>query len=103
MIFTELRYSEYVAQVALATRLSEHTIENIISVANRVPPSRRREGVSFSIHAEVTRLPPNDQRHWLKVAADENLTRAEFRARLKPELPPARTMTCPHCGEEISL
>jgi hypothetical protein len=103
MIFTEMRYSEYVAQVALATRLSEHTVENIISVANRVPPSRRREGVAFSIHAEVTKLSPNAQRHWLKVAADENLTKTEFRARLRPGIPPPKTITCPHCGEEIRV
>ena len=103
LLQTELRWSEYVAHVAAATNLSPHTIENIISVANRVPPSRRREGVAFSIHAEVTKLSPNEQRHWLKVAADEGLSKAEFRARLRPELPPARTMMCPHCGEEIRL
>jgi hypothetical protein len=104
--FVELRHGEYVAQVMEATGLAPQTIENIVSVGRRVPPSRRRLGVSFSAHAEVASLPPNDQRHWLKVVAEERLTRVELRARLKPELPPAvekRTVICPHCGRELDI
>ena len=101
----EMRHGEYVAHVADATKLAPQTIENIMSVGKRVPPSRRREGVSFSLHAEVAALLPNEQRHWLKVADTERLTKSELRARIHPkELPPAvKTMTCPHCGEEIEL
>lgn len=106
LLYVEMRYGEYVGHVANFTKLAPQTIENIISIGKRVPPSRRREGVTFSIHAEVASLPPNDQRHWLKVAAEERLTTAEFRARLRPELPPAvvaRTVTCPHCGGEVTV
>lgn len=101
--YVDLRHGEYVAQVMSATKLAPQTIENIISVGKRVPPSRRRDGVSFSSHAEVAALLPNDQRHWLKVAHDENLSKSELRARLRPELPPAvtNTVTCPHCGGEV--
>lgn len=101
--YVDLRHGEYVAQVMEATKLSPQTVENIISIGRRVPPSRRRDGVSFSNHAEVAALPPNDQRHWLKVAHDENLTKTELRARLRPELPPAvkAALTCPHCGREV--
>lgn len=100
--FVDLRHGEYVAQVMEATKLAPQTIENIISVGKRVPPSRRRDGVSFSSHAEVASLPPNDQRHWLKVAYDENLSKAELRARLRPELPPAvEPLMCPHCGKQV--
>lgn len=99
--YVNLRHGEYVAQVMEATKLAPQTIMNIISIGNRIPPSRRREGIPISIHAEVAALPPNDQRHWLKVAHDENLSRDELRARLKPELPPAVVKTCPHCGKEI--
>jgi hypothetical protein len=98
-------YGEKYAQAALVLGLSEQTCANYASVANRVPPSRRRYGVSFTKHQEVASLAPNDQRHWLKVAADEGLTRAELRERLRPlkGLPPAgRTITCPHCGKAFS-
>lgn len=100
--YVDLRHGEYVAQVMEATKLAPQTIENIISVGRRVPPSRRRDGVSFSSHAEVASLPPNEQRHWLKVAKDENLSKAELRARLRPELPPAvAPLTCPYCGKDF--
>ena len=102
--YVEMRYGEYLAQVAEATKRAPQTIENIISIGKRIPPSRRRHGVSFSTHAEVASLDPNDQRHWLKVAKEENLTKMELRARIKPEeLPTARTVTCPHCGGEVVL
>jgi hypothetical protein len=102
--FTEQRHGEYVAQVMEATKLSAQTVENIVSVGKRVPRSRRRDGVSFSSHAEVASLEPNEQRHWLKVAYDENLTKAELRSRIRPELPPpAKTITCPHCGGSVPL
>jgi len=103
--FTEMRHGEYVAQVMDATGLAPQTIENIVSVGNRVPPARRRLGVSFSNHAEVASLSPNEQRHWLKVAQEENLTKTELRSRIRPlELPPAgRTVTCPNCGGEVTI
>jgi hypothetical protein len=103
--FAEMRHGEYVAQVMEATRLSPQTIENIVSVGKRVPPNRRRRELAFSTHAEVASLPPNDQRHWLKVALDEGLSKMELRNRIRPkELPPAtRTIACPHCGGEIEL
>ena len=103
--YVEMRYGEYVAQVAEATKLAPQTIENILSIGRRVPPERRVDGVTFSVHAEVASLEPQDQRRWLKVAKDENLTKMELRGKIKPELPPAvrPTMNCPHCGEEIEL
>lgn len=103
--YVEMRYGEYVAQVADATKLAPQTIENILSIGRRVPPERRVDGVTFSVHAEVAALEPPDQRRWLKVAKDENLTKMELRGRIKPELPPAvrPTMTCPHCGEIIEM
>jgi hypothetical protein len=102
--FVEAVHGEYVAQIMDATGLAAQTIENIISVGRRVPPNRRRQGVKFSLHAEVASLPPNDQRRWLKVAEDEGLTKIELRARIKPELPPAgkQSIVCPHCGGVIA-
>lgn len=106
--FTEMRHGEYVAQVMEATNLSPQTIENIVSVGRRVPPSRRYPPhvLAFSTHAEVAPLPPNEQRHWLKVAKDEGLSKMELRQRIRPkELPPieSKVVTCPHCGGEVAV
>lgn len=98
----EMRHGDLVAQASELTGLAPSTIENGMSIVNKVPKSRRRAGVHFSMHAEVTKLAPNDQRHWLKVAEDERLTRDELRARIKavedghPEIldPPE---VCPTC------
>lgn len=103
--YVEMRHGEFVAQVADATGLAPQTIENILSISRRVPPERRVDGVTFSVHAEVAALPPVDQSRWLKIAKEQRLTKVELRAKIKPELPPAvrPTMTCPHCGELIEL
>jgi len=103
--YTEMRYGEYVAQVAAATQLAPQSIENILSIGRRVPAERRIDGVTMSVHAEVAALPAQDQNRWLQIAKNENLTKMELRAKIKPELPPAvvRTITCPHCGEEVEL
>jgi hypothetical protein len=103
--YVEMRHGEFVAQVAEATGLAPQTIENILSIGRRVPPERRVDGVTFSVHAEVAALPPADQMRWLRVAKEERLTKVELRAKIKPELPPAvrNTLTCPHCGELIEM
>lgn len=101
--FVEMRHGEYVAHVSEATGLAPQTIENIMSVGRRVPPSRRRERVSFSLHAEVAALEPEEQVRWLEVAEKERLTKTELRARIRPQLPPAvKTVVCPFCKQEFS-
>ena len=102
--YGEHTYGEKYAQAAERVGLSPQTLANYASIAKRVPPNRRRVGVSFSIHAEVAALSPNDQRHWLKVAEEEGLSKMELRDRIRPELPPAgKTMrVCPNCGTEFS-
>jgi len=80
-----MRHGDLVAQAATLTGLAPSTIENGMSIVNKVPKSRRRQHVHFSTHAEVTSLEPGDQRRWLKTAEDEGLSRDELRARIKAE------------------
>lgn len=105
LLYGEHTYGEKYAQAALQLGLSEQTCTNYASIAKRVPPSRRRIGrVSFSVHAEVAALSPNEQRHWLKVAEEEGLTKMELRQRINPkELPLAvgSALCCPNCGHEF--
>lgn len=105
LLYGEHTYGERYTQAALLLNLSPQTCANYQSIAKRVPPGRRRAGVSFSIHGEVASLPPELQEHWLTVAANEGLTKQEIRDRLRPpkELPPAREepVTCPGCGRSF--
>lgn len=102
LLYGEHTYGEKYTQAALLLGLSPQTLANYASIAKRVPPGRRKVGVSFSIHGEVASLPPELQEHWLTVAANEGLTKQEVRDRLRPpkELPPAEKalVTCPHCN-----
>jgi hypothetical protein len=63
--FGEKAYGEEVWQYLEA---SEKTLANWTSVSRRVEPSRRREALSFSHHAEVTKLEPEDQSRVLEAA-----------------------------------
>lgn len=103
----DMRHGDLVAQAAELSGLSPSTIENGMSIVHKIPKSRRRAGVHFSKHAEVTSLAPNDQRRWLKIAEEERLTRDELRARIKAEkdghpdvLDPVREI-CPTCNRPM--
>lgn len=102
LLYGEYTYGEKYTQAALLLGLSPQTLANYASIAKRVPPERRRVGVSFSIHGEVASLPPAEQNKWLDIAESEHLTKQEVRDRLRPpkELPPAERplVTCPHCS-----
>jgi len=108
MLTIERRHGDdFVAQAALVTGRQEQTINNGMSIARRIPPSRRRDGVTFSTHAEVAAESPNDQRHWLKVASDERLTKIELRSRVQAKKEGhANVLTpepkvCPTCHREL--
>lgn len=81
--FGEAAYGEKYAQAEQATGLSPSTLMNYSYVCRQVPKQRRVENVSFACHNEVAPLPPNEQKHWLKVASSEGLTQRELRERIK--------------------
>lgn len=107
LLYGEHTYGEKYAQAAEEVGLSPQTLANYASIAKRIPPTRRRPAVSHSKHAEVAALPPADQKKWLKVVEEDNLTKEELRHRLRDAgaLPPARqrVVWCPHCGGEVTL
>lgn len=102
--FVEQRHGEAVAQIAEATGRSPQTIENIASIARRVPAGRRIPEVHFSVHAEVAALEAPEQRRFLKIARDENLTKNEIRARIRAEThpdTPIERQICPSCKRPL--
>lgn len=88
-------YGEKYAQAMEVTKLAEGTLMNYVSVCRRIPRSRRRIELPFSVHVEVAPLPPAEQKHWLAVASREGMRQRDLRYALKPvkddEEPPPRT------------
>jgi len=108
------RFGERYARASRITGYDPQTLMNLVYVASSVVPSQRRTDLSFSHHAEVAPLPPDEQEHWLELAARERLSvrclREQIRARSRasdravgqPERSArARAVVCPHCGSSF--
>jgi hypothetical protein len=116
------RYGDRYTAASRVTGYDVQSLMNMAYVASRFDADRRRRGLSFSHHAELAGLAPEDQELWLDRAEAGGLSvralRAELRkvrqrsaarvelarARLEaPPEPPAATgaVTCPHCGQRI--
>lgn len=83
ILYGESAYEDRYADVLEQTGYEYATISHVISVARRVDASRRREELSWSHHAEVAPLDPEQQVEWLQRAVDEDLTLARFRTVLR--------------------
>lgn len=83
LIFGEGTYSERYSQAMEATGLAEQTITNRAYVCRAIPPSRRLQGVPFSVHAEVASMTPREQVKWLQRAAEGGWSVKELRSRMK--------------------
>jgi hypothetical protein len=109
------RYGERYKLVANITGYDTQTLMNMAYVTSRFAPSRRREGLSFSHHAEVAALCQEEQDRWLDRAMFERLSVRALRAELRRS--PGRadadrahldnggaphangTVRCPGCGQ----
>jgi hypothetical protein len=123
--YGSVRYGDRYAAASQVTGYDVQSLMNMAYVANRFDASRRRRGLSFSHHAEVAGLAPEDQELWLDRAEAGSLSvralRAELRkareraaarlalARTRSEPPPDRTraatsevLECPHCGQNFA-
>jgi hypothetical protein len=123
------RYGDKYAAASRVTGYDAQSLMNMAYVASRFDAGRRRPGLSFSHHAELAGMPPEDQELWLDRAEAGGLSvralRAELRkvrersaarlalARARLEAPPEPqpvhpdpppqddTVVCPHCGHRI--
>lgn len=77
-------YGEKIAQAADLLDLSPQTLANRMSICSRIPRSRRRSDVPFSLHAEIAYLPPKEQAEWLKKISSNGWTRSILREHLAP-------------------
>jgi len=103
---------------ALASRITGYdvrSLRNMAWVASCFKPSRRRDGLTWSHHATLAKLAPNEQDLWLDRAIAERLSVADLRVELRtrltiggstevaqPQTAPS-TLTCPRCGLAIDI
>lgn len=75
-------WTERLSQAGGSTGLSEKTLKNVRAIG-AIDPSRRRDDVEFSIHAEVASLEPGEQTEWLERAATEGWGARELRQNIR--------------------
>lgn len=83
LIWSEEHLPEEYAQLAHEMGLSERTLLSKIFVCRNVPPERRVNSLSWSVHNAVAGLGAKEQKRWLKLAADKGLSTDELRERMK--------------------
>jgi hypothetical protein len=122
--FGNQRYGEKYARAAAVTGYDVQSLMNMVYVASRFDPPRRRDVLSWSHHAEVAALDEPEQDDWLDLAAEERMSVRALRAELRaarlaatrrsaakaltspaaaPEADVSRQrFVCPHCNGEFS-
>jgi hypothetical protein len=110
--FGNFAYGERYVRASRVTGYDVQTLKNLVYVAAHVEPSRRRDALSWSHHAEVVALEAAEQERWLDRAEQERLSvrclREEIRREARAEKaaesePPAAGghdpgVVCPSCG-----
>ncbi len=80
-------YGEKYAAAARITGYDVHSLMNMVYVASHVDPSRRREHLSFSHHAELAALAPEQQEAWLNRIEKDGLSVRALRGALRDPKP----------------
>ncbi len=83
--YGESYYGEMYAQAVEATGLKATTLRNYKWVAAHVHPSLRSEYLSWTHHAVVAALEPEEQARWLMIAQEEYLGTRELRELVSPK------------------
>jgi hypothetical protein len=81
--YGEREYGEKYTQALDETGYDYQTLRNMVYVAERVDLSRRRDNLSWTHHAEIASLPPEQQEVWLNRAQSKELSTRELRASLR--------------------
>jgi hypothetical protein len=114
------RWGEKYVEAAKITGYDVKTLRNIAYVAKRFESSRRRDNLTWSHHADVAVLDPQEQNRWLDRAITDRLSVADLRVELRSASrgnrptespddqpsnagtgPHATSIVCPSCGCEI--
>jgi hypothetical protein len=111
--FGNAAYGEKYVRASRITGYDVQTLMNMCYVATRFEPSRRRESLSWSHHAEVAALPVTDQDTWLNRSEEEHFSVHDLRLEVRRyrgdnrlvdpsrRAEGGREMTCPQCGHRF--
>jgi hypothetical protein len=83
--FGNAAYGERYGPAARITGYDKQSLMNMVYVASRVEPSRRRARLSWSHHAEVAAFEPADQDDWLHRAERDQLSVRCLREAIRTE------------------
>ena len=83
MRYGSTRYGDRYAGASRVTGYDVQSLMNMAYVAGRFDAPRRREALSFSHHAELASLPPDEQDLWLDRAESSKLSVRSLRAELR--------------------
>lgn len=107
------RWGEKYKEAARITGYDVHTLRNIAYVAGQIEASRRRDNLTWSHHAEICALAPEQQDKWLDVASEQRMSVADLRMELRRvrreeaglALPPKekRMVSCPECEHRFPV
>lgn len=121
--FGSAAYGQKYSRAARILKYEVQTLMNMAYVASRFEASRRREGVSWSHHAELAALPAEEQDRWLDRVEEDRLTVRDLRLELRREAAASRDpgrrrgspgqdlavatagdqrYSCPRCGHSFS-
>lgn len=117
MLYGSGRWGEKYVLAAKITGYDSQTLRNMAYVARSVDLSRRRDNLSWSHHAEVSALDPDEQDEWLELASLQGMSVSDLRVALRgarrgdrsgsedspvPE-PRSSQVTCPHCHQQFDI
>jgi hypothetical protein len=111
------KWGEKYAEASRITGYDVRSLTNMASLAACFEISRRRDNLSWSHHAVVAALDPDEQDRWLDMAAAERLSVADLRTELRaverrrgaqeranaePAKENVSDFICPRCGYRVS-
>lgn len=88
-------YGERYVRASRTTGYDTQSLMNMVYVASRFEPSRRRDGLSWSHHAELAALDEPEQDRWLTLAATHRMSVHSLRLELRAW----RKASAPHLGD----
>jgi hypothetical protein len=111
------KWGERYVEAAKITGYDVRSLANMASLAGCFEMSRRRDNLTWSHHAVVAALDPDEQDTWLDMAAAERLSVADLRIELRsverqrggqeracaePAMEDVSGFICPQCGYRAS-
>lgn len=116
LLFGNEHYGEKYSRASRITGYDAQTLMNMAYVASHFAHGRRREVLSWSHHAEVASLSPDDQDRWLDFAIEQRLSvqslRIEVRSARRSETGTAsdekrgqqtEAVVCPNCSHAFEV